>query len=338
MNNSDSMITYNKSGICNHCLEYDRKNSQIKSLSQLDLLKKKNSKYDCIIGLSGGVDSSFVAYYVVKKLQLNPLAIHVDNGWNSITAVKNVKSICDSLSIDLETVVLDWDEFKEIQRAFILFKSADVEIPTDHAIFLSLYKFSKLYKVPVVTGVNSRYESHHPLQWSQGHLDGKYINSVYRRKYSRNLKSFSTGNFWFYWRWNSVSVINVLDYMEYDKIEALRIIKKLGWLEYGGKHEESTFTKWFQQIYLIDILNIDKRRMHLSSLICSGEISREKALKILDNPPIYGLQKRLLHKYVLEKLEIRMKEWNDLLKIYRSHYKDFSSYYSILIRLKNILK
>ena len=126
--------------------------------------------------------------------------------------------------------------------------------------------------------------------------------------------------------------------MEYDKKEALKKIKKLGWLEYGGKHEESTFTKWFQQIYLTDILNIDKRRMHLSSLICSGEISRQKALNILDNPPIYGLQKRLLHKYVLDKLEIGMKAWNDLLKIDRSHYKDFSSYYSILIRLKNILK
>lgn len=338
MDTSDSKITFDEFGICNHCSEYDLKQSKINPLHELKIAKNTTSQYDCIIGLSGGVDSSYVAYYVVKKLKLNPLAIHVDNGWNSVTAVKNVKSLCDALSIDLETVVLDWDEFRQIQKAFILNKSADVEVPTDHAIFLALYDYSNLYKVPVINGINSKYESHHPLEWSQGHLDGKYIKSVFRKHYSRRLLKFKTGNFRFFWKWNSVQNINILDYVHYDKMDAINRIKELGWVEYGGKHEESTFTKWFQQIYLVDQLGVDKRRMHFSSLICCGETSRDTALKELESPPIGGLEKRLLHKYVLEKLGISTEEWDILLLKERSFYRDFKSYYSRLINLKQSLK
>ena len=334
MDDSDPDIFFDKMGVCNHCREYESRTNV--NLGRLKI-QKKESDYDCVIGLSGGVDSSYVAYYVVKKLKLKPLAVHVDNGWNTVQAVKNVKSICETLNIDLETVVLNWAEFRRIQKAFILTKSADVEIPTDHAIFYSVYKFCIAYKVPLINGINRKYESHHPLSWSQGHLDGRYIKQVYRHIYQRDLVNFKTGGFRFHWKWNSTKTINLLDYIEYNREKALEIIQSLGWVEYGGKHEESTCTKGFQQVYLPDMLGIDKRKRHYSSLICAGEISRKDALKIVNKPPVEGLKKELLTEYVLDKLDLNIDDYNGITKIDRSYYFDFPSYYGLLIKLKKKL-
>ena len=336
MDTSDPDIQFDVMGVCNHCREYE-KNQNFETLDDLSLVKGEK-EYDCIIGLSGGVDSSYVAYYVVKILKMKPLAIHVDNGWNSVQAVKNVKSICDSLAVDLETIVLNWGEFKEIQKAFILAKSADVEIPTDHAIFYGVFNFCQKFDVPLINGINRKYESHHPLAWSQGHLDGLYIKSVYRSFFKKKLKKFKTGGFIFFWKWNSTTSINLLDYIDYDREKALETIKTLGWEEYGGKHEESTFTKWFQQVYLPDVLGIDKRKMHLSSLICAGELKRKQGLDILERPATLGLKKELLTDYVLDKLEISSVDYNALKHQKRSAYKDYRSFYGLLIQINKKLK
>lgn len=337
MDISDPDIEFDAMGVCNHCREYEKNQNFVSSLDDLSLVKGEK-EYDCIIGLSGGVDSSYVAYYVVKILKMNPLAIHVDNGWNSVQAVKNVKSICDSLAIDLETIVLNWGEFKEIQKAFILAKSADVEVPTDHAIFNGVFSFCQKYNVPLINGINRKYESHHPLAWSQGHLDGLYIKSVYKSFSKKKLNKFKTGDFSFFWKWNSTSSINLLDYVVYDRKNALETIKTLGWEEYGGKHEESTFTKWFQQVYLVDVLGIDKRKMHLSSLICAGELTRQQGLDTLEVPATSGLEKELLNDYVLDKLGISEVEYYSLRHRKRSSYQDFRSYYGLLIQIKKKLK
>ena len=351
MDTTDKEIVFNEDGICNHCTNYDLQINKLPKGSERNILlnsiitkirkEGKGKDYDCIIGLSGGVDSSFVAYYVKKVLGLRPLAVHLDNGWNSELSVMNIENIVKILDIDLYTYVMDWEEFKDIQLSFLKSSTPDSEIPTDHAIFTILRKISKKYKANyVINGINLRTEGHHPLSWSQGHNDFGYIKSVQKIFGTKKINTFPHGNFFtiledrFSSKW-----VNILNYIDYKKDEAKKIITtELGWRDYGGKHFESIYTRFYQGYILPHKFNIDKRRMHFSSLICAGEMTRKTAIELLKEdayPKNLQIEDR---EYAVKKFGITDDEFDEIMKRPIKSYYDYNSYYGKLIKSKTIKK
>jgi N-acetyl sugar amidotransferase len=351
MDTSDTNIRFNSLGRCNHCegatkvlnsgLFSFSKRQKEEALGKLTTSIKKDRKkrYDCIIGLSGGVDSSYVAL-LVHELGLTPLAVHLDNGWNSEIAVQNIESICRKLDIDLYTYVLNWEEFKDLQLAFLRASTPDSEIPSDHAIHSCMFKAAQKEKVKyVITGFNRSSESILPEAWSQGHFDWKYIKSVHKLLGSGKLTSFphyGFVNFVYRWLFKSfvpgIKMINILDYLEYDKYKAKEIIMRdLGWKDYGMKHYESNYTKIYQAYILPQKFGFDKRRAHLSSLICSGAITREQAFEELKQPLYDADRLRIDLKYLCNKFEISAEEFNKIMALPVRNFSDYPSYSNSLL-------
>jgi len=312
-------------------------NEQLENLIAKIKVDGQGKDYDCIIGLSGGVDSTYVAYLVKKVYGLRPLAVHLDNGWNSEISVKNIENIVKKLDIDLFTYVIDWEEFRDIQLSFLKASTPDSEIPTDHAIFTILRKLGKKYKINhVINGINQKTESHHPPMWSQGHSDWKYIKNVQRIFGTKKIKTYPHGNFLTILE-DTVSKkwISILNYVDYNKNEAKEIIaKELGWKDYGGKHFESTYTKFFQSYILPVKFGFDKRKMHLSSLICSGEITRNEALDELMQAPYPLGDQNNDKEYILKKFGISHEEFQSIMDLPIKSYYDYPSYYGAILKSK----
>lgn len=351
MDTTDVEISFNDDGICNHCINYFNQINKLPKGEERELqlnriinkIKQngKGKEYDCIIGLSGGVDSTYVAYYVKKVLGLRPLAVHLDNGWNSELSVMNIENIVKTLEIDLFTYVIDWEEFKDIQLSFLKSSTPDSEIPTDHAIFTILRKMSKKYKVDyVINGINLRTEGHHPLSWSQGHSDFGYIKTVQKIFGSKKIKTFPHGNFFTIIEDRlSSKWINILNYVDYNKDAAKKLIStELGWRDYGGKHFESIYTRFYQGYILPKKFSIDKRKMHFSSLICAGEMTREQAIKYLQEET-YPIELQIEDKeYAIKKFGITDEEFNEIMNRPVKSYFDYDSYYGKLIKSKSLKK
>ena len=292
MDTTDPEITFDADGVCNHCHDHDRMARQLvfsgddgrRRLDEIVTRIKRDGagrRYDCVIGVSGGVDSTFVAYKV-KQLGLRPLAVHLDNGWDSEIAVSNISVTLKNLGIDLHTHVIDWEEFKDIQLAFLRSGVPDCEIPSDHAIAASVHcAASRLGIRHTIWGCNARTETHLPRAWSQGHYDWGYIKAIRRRYGTGRIQTYPHLNFISYvtgYRFTQTR-LNLLDYIDYSKTGALKLLEReLGWRNYGGKHHESVYTRWYQGWFLPVRFGFDKRKVHLSSLICSEEISRVEAL------------------------------------------------------------
>lgn len=347
MDTTDKDITFDSEGVCNHCHNYDLQINKLPNATNAPFeLEKiintiredgKGKEYDCIIGLSGGVDSTYVAYVVKNQLGLRPLAVHLDNGWNSELSVKNIENIVKKLDIDLFTYVLNWEEFKDLQLSFLKASTPDIEIPTDHAIFSILRKLAKKHKLKyVINGINIKTEGHHPLSWSQGHSDWKYIKSVHKQFGSKKIKSYPHGNiFTIIEDRLSTKWVNILNYLDYDKTKAKELIsRELDWQDYGGKHFESVYTRFYQGYLLPQKFGYDKRKMHLSSLICSGEITRNEALNELKNPP-YPLNAQLEDKeYIIKKFGIDVPEFERIMRLEIKSYYDYPSYYAKILKSK----
>lgn len=273
------------------------------------------------------MDSSYVAIKV-KELGLRPLAIHVDNGWNSELAVGNIKRLLDRLGIDLFTTVLEWNEFRRLQLAFLKASTPDSEIPSDHAIVASFYRAAAKYKVRYfINGVNFRTEGIHVREWSQGHLDARYIRSVFQRFDGGRLRNFPLISLSQLVRsvvFKRPEVVFLLDYIEYDKAAAKRLLtEEYGWKDYGGKHYESTYTKFYQGYLLPTKFGYDKRRMHLSTLVCSGQMSRNDALAELARPPYPLDQVDADKRFVAKKLGIATAALEDILRLPPKRYMDY---------------
>jgi N-acetyl sugar amidotransferase len=339
MDRTDPDIEFNLDGVCNHCNTYDSavrryvvtgEAGQQKIQDIVNQVSKYGigKQYDCVIGLSGGVDSTFMAHKV-KHLGLRPLAIHLDNGWDSELAVKNIENICTKLKIDLHTIVLDWEEFRGLQLAFLRASTPDSEIPSDHAISAAAVQTARKIGVKyIITGNNIRTETHVPRAWSQGHLDWQYIRSVNALYGTGELKTFphlGWSDFYLH-PWNR-TFINILNFLDYSKKEAMPFLEnELGWKYYGGKHYESIYTRWYQGYLLPKKFGYDKRRAHLSSLICSGEISREEALKSLENPTYSNALQKQDTAYVIKKLGLTESEFELIMDLPKKSYSDYPSY------------
>lgn len=339
MDTTDPEIRFDESGYCNHCtaaLEklqntpFRRDKSSFARLIEEVKEKSSNKKYDCIIGVSGGTDSSYVAYRV-KTSGLRPLAVHLDNGWDSELAVKNIENICKILNIDLFTYVIDWEEFKDLQLSFLKASTPDSEIPSDHAITAILYKTAIREGVKyVLAGVNTATEAILPNAWSRGHGDWKYIKNIQKQFGSKELKSFPHYSIFELMKFRHIKRIkwiNFLDYIEYNKQEAKKIIEKeIGWRDYGLKHYESIYTRFFQGYILPRKFGFDKRRVDLSSLICAGQITREQALEEMRKEiyPHQELKEDI--DYVINKFGLTEEEFERIMKLSPKTYWDYPSY------------
>lgn len=302
MNDSVEEFIQNQDGTCNFCTDYfiqSAKEVHSDNIGQNRLLnligdlkaKRKSKKYDCLIGVSGGVDSSYVAYMVKKVYGLNPLAVHLDNSWNSELAVDNVTKLIKDLGIDLHTEVLDWKEFRDIQMSFLKSGISNIEIPTDHAIWAVMTKVAAKHGIKYIfTGANVVTESIMPKSWLYGSKDSMLIRSIQKQFGHVRLKTYpylTKYDYFKYFVFKRIKWVPILNYMSFNKEEAKQfLIKELGWRDYGGKHYESIFTRFFHSWYLPTKFNIDLRRAYLSAEVCSGQISRDQALQILSSPPL----------------------------------------------------
>jgi len=295
----------------------------------IDFCKKKGKgkKHDCIIGVSGGVDSTYVAYKV-KNLGLRPLAVHLDNGWDAELAVSNIHNVLKKLDIELYTHVLDWEEFRSLQVAFLKASTPDSEIPTDHAIGALMKGFAAKEDIPLIWGVNFSSEAILPRVWSQGHMDWGYIKKVNSLFGTKKLKDFPHYSVYKRIYWNRIKrlrTFSLLDYIDYDKEKAKKfLIEELGWRDYGGKHHESIYTKFFQAYILPTKFGFDKKRAHLSSLILAGQIKREAALEEMEKP-LYDekeLQEHLV--YVPKKLGLTREEFEEIMNAPPIKYEELS--------------
>ena len=341
MDTSDPDIQFDSCGICHHCQSYDRAikervltgtdaEAHLRSLAAEIQTRGRSKDYDCIIGVSGGVDSTYVAYKM-KTLGLRPLAVHLDNGWDSELAVKNIENVLKKLGIELYTHVIDWEEFRDLQLSFLKASTPDSEIPTDHAIVALMYQMArKLGLRHIISGCNVRTESHLPPAWSQGHNDWRYIKCIQHRFGRLPLKTFPhrtlfrrlIDNYCIQW-------IDILNFLDYNKQHAMEILEKeLAWRYYGGKHYESIYTRFYQGYILPKKFGFDKRRTHLSSLICSEEISRDEALRELGKEPYPAKLQVEDREYVVKKLGITETEFEAIMHAPPKTFHDYPSYAS----------
>lgn len=327
--NGDNDIQFDQDGICNYYHEYkmklkirvpEKEVAEEQLMKMISTIKKdgKGKQYDCIIGVSGGVDSTYTAW-LVKKHGLRPLAVHLDNGWNSELAVKNIENILNKLQIDLYTEVLDWEMFRDLQLSFLKASTPDGEIPSDHAIVTIMYRLAAKFNVKhIISGMNFRNEGMLPPSWARGYLDWKYISSVQKKFGSQSLKSYphlSVFDFIYFNLLKGIRSVSFINYIPFNKNEAMEVIQEeLGWKYYGGKHYESIYTRFYQAYILPNKFNIDKRRAHLTCLIAStGEITRDEALEILKLPTADPKMIEEDKIYVLKKLGISESQFDEIM-------------------------
>ncbi len=341
---SISSIYFDSNGICNFCLSHDRMASdyqntetnkiKLQSIVEKIQTKAKSKNYDCIVGVSGGTDSSFLLYYAKDVLKLRPLAVHFDNGWNSDQAVTNIKKITEKLQIDLETIVADWEEFREIQKAFLNASVPCIETPTDVAIHGVLFRAANREGIKyILGGQNYKTEGTVPKEW--GYLDGTYIKTIVRKFSKIDLKSYpnlSLLNIFYFTFLKGIRQIPVLNYIDYDKSEAKRILsEKFDWVDYGGHHYENIYSKFAFGWYLPVKFGIDKRKISLSGPVRSGLLSRDEALRKIDLLPEIPSE---FIEYTFQKLGISPSEASKIIENKNLSYKDFHTSESILKRFR----
>lgn len=344
MDTTDPDITFDEKGVCNHCHRYDsvsmtrlvpveERDARLGQLVAEIKQAGQGKKYDCIIGVSGGVDSTYVAW-LVKELGLRPLAVHLDNGWNSELAVANIEKTLKTLDIDLYTHVLDWNDFKNLQISFLKASTPDGEVPTDHAIFALLYQLAAKYGLRhVITGTNVVSEAILPEKWGYGYFDWRYVRSVHRlfgRSKLSNYPHFSLAGLAYFVFFRRVRMVSILNYVEYDKKTAMDILEnRLGWIYYGGKHYESIYTRFYQAYILPKKFDIDKRKAHYSNLVLSGQMTRAEALEAMKEP-VYP--ERLLEEdreYAMKKLGLTEDAFDAIMRAPRKTFEDYPNSHGI---------
>ena len=357
MDTSDPEIQFDDKGNCNHCNSaFDLARTtwfpgpdgkkileeKIETIRQ----EEKYKEFDCIIGLSGGVDSSYLAYYAVKN-GLRPLVVHVDCGWNSELAVKNIENVIKKLNIELHTFVVNWEEMKDLQRSFFKASLPDQDIPQDHAIFAALYNFAEQNSIKyVLNGLNFATECIMPQNWGYQAMDYRHLKSIHKKFGEKKLIDYPYVNFFqryiYYTVIKRMIIINPLNYIDYRKEEAIETLQsELGWQYYGGKHHESRFTKFFQSYYLPYKFNFDKRRAHLSSMIVSGQISRAEALEKMKEKVYTENEISNDLEYVAKKLDWSPQEFRAIIDLPPKRHQDFPTNESLFrfgLKSKEYLK
>lgn len=344
MDTTDSSIVFDEKGVCDYCKNYydnilpnwhpnERGFKEIEKIIDKIKLEGKGKPHDCLIGISGGLDSSYLAYIAVEKFGLRPLLFHVDAGWNSDISTHNIHKLVDGLGLDLYTEVVNWTEMKDLQRSFIKSQVPDIDTPQDLVFFSSLYNFAAKNKYKyILTGGNFSTECvREPLEWGAYYqTDMRYVNDIHNKFGEKPLKTFPTCDIFKYkliYRFvNGIRVVKPLDSMPFLKEEATQTLEdKFGWKRYQHKHHESRFTRFYESYWLPKKFGFDKRKNHLSSLILTGQLSREAALDRVSRPE---LDEKTLHdefEYVAKKLDFTVEELREYFNGNNKTFRDYKN-------------
>ena len=344
MDTSDPHISFDALGSCEYCGNFRtniQPNWHVDARGEAELMKVaerikadgKGRDFDCIIGLSGGLDSSYLVYLAKEKMGLRPLLFHVDAGWNTDQAVGNIEKLVDGLNLDLYTEVINWEEMKSLQLAFLKSQVADQDIPQDTAFFSGLYKFAKAHKIKyVLTGGNFSTECcREPEEWgAYPGIDKTLINDIHQKFGSRKLKSFPIVDvlaYKIYYRYVlGMQVVRPLNLLPYIKKDAEETLERLfGWKKFQHKHHESRFTRFYEDYWMPRKFGYEKRRAHFSSLIMTGQMTRDAALERISRPELDDQFLASEFEYVANKLDLSVDELQALFDGPNKTFHDYKS-------------
>lgn len=355
MDTSDPTIEFDEHGVCNHCRAFDDRivrerlppmlaQQKLRALADcvpyeaqrqlsalVDTIRKtgKNKRYDSVLGLSGGVDSSYLAV-LAHEFGLRPLVAHLDNGWDSEIAIKNVEQLIKATGFDYYNYAVDWEEFRDLQVAYLKASVIDIEVVTDHAIIALLYRVARQHKIKfILMGTNYATELVLPREgWNyQNKCDLANLKAIHRRYGTRPLKTFPMLSMYdrlYAQQIENIQEVSLLNYIDYRKSDAIkRLEREYGWRHYGSKHYESVFTRFYQGYILPRKFGVDKRRAHLANLVMAGEMTREEALLELSKPPYPPDEVEKDLQYVIKKLNFSREEFGQIMNTPPVSHKAF---------------
>jgi len=356
MDTSDSKIVFDEHGVCDHCSTFYKTilpNWRTDAVGRAELEKDvENIKmggvgkdFDCIIGMSGGIDSSYLTYLAKEELGLRPLVFHVDAGWNSQEAVNNIEKVVDHLGLDLYTDVIDWEEMRDLQLAYFKSGVPHIDTPQDHAFFATMYKFAEQHGIKyILTGANLSTECiRNPIEWMYYQSDSIQLRDIHRQHGTRPLVNFPVTSILrhkiFLPYFKGIRVIRPLNYLPYVKEDAVKLLtERFGWQPYPQKHFESRFTRFYEGYWLPKKFGYDTRKVQFSSLIVTGQMTRDEALEKLKIPPFDEASVTQEFEYVATKLAITVFELQGYLDAPNKSYKDYKSQDSIYFVGARVMK
>jgi len=356
MDTSDAKIRFDARGVCDHCNTFYRDilpnwHTDERGAQELDRIVEsikaegRGKDFDCIIGMSGGIDSSYLTYLAKERLGLRPLVFHVDAGWNSQIAVNNIEKLIDGLGLELYTEVIDWDEMRDLQLSFFKAGVPHVDTPQDHAFFATMYNFAEAHNVKyILTGANYSTECiRNPLEWMYYQSDSIQLRDIHRKFGTRPLVKFPITSILrhkVYLRFfKRIRVISPLNYLPYRKAEAMQLLEqKYGWQPYPQKHFESRFTRFYESYWLPKRFGYDTRRVQYSSLILTEQMTRKEALEKLMQPAYDAATIAQDFEYVATKLGISVAELQSYMDAPNKSYRDYKSQQSIYLIGANVMR
>lgn len=343
MDTSDSAIIFDGNGVCDHCNTYDRdikpnwktdKEAEEKLWQSISRIKEDGSgrDFDCIIGMSGGADSSYLLYRVVKDFGLRPLVFHVDAGWNSQIAVNNIEKMIEGLGLDLFTEVINWEEMKDLQLAFFKSGVSHIDTPQDHAFFATMYKFAAKNKIKyILTGANYSTECvRNPLEWMYYQSDSFQLRDIHKQYGTKDLTTYPITNILWHKIYlpyiRGVRVVQPLNSIPYIKDQAMDfLVKEFGWEKYRQKHFESRFTRFYESYWLPTRFGYDVRRVQFSSLILTDQMTRSEAIDALELSPFEKSTIEADCLFVANKLNISVDELESYRTMPKRTFRDYNS-------------
>jgi len=355
MDTSDSKIIFDERGVCDHCNTFfnhslpnwhtgDKGRLELQALVRSIKDSGRGKDFDCIIGMSGGIDSSYLTH-IATEFGLRPLVFHVDAGWNSQEAVNNIEKLVDKLELDLYTEVIDWQEMRDLQLAYFKSGVPHIDVPQDHAFFATMYKFAEQQGIKyILTGANLSTECiRNPIEWMYYQSDSIQLRDIHTKFGTRPLVNYPVTSILRHKVWlpffKSIKVVRPLNMVEYDKAAAVKLLTdKFGWQPYPQKHFESRFTRFYEGYWLPKKFGFDTRKVQYSSLIVTNQMTRDEALERLRTPALDEVTVRQEFEYVANKLEISTSELQGYLEAPNKTFRDYKSQEAIYMLGAKVMK